>query len=140
MGFRRLDLYRLVLGRREAGDPDDGGIASGGARLDAESLAMLEVLTPDGRKLPASQLGRLEVRFEEPVIKRYNREPELLVQADVAGAQPNDVTAAVWKALEGVRSALPPGYSIMISGAVEQSAKADASIQALQPLMVAVAV
>ncbi|MDV7393013.1 efflux RND transporter permease subunit, partial [Arthrospira platensis SPKY1] len=71
------------------------------------------------------------------VIKRYNREPELLVQADVAGAQPNDVTAAVWKALEGVRSALPPGYSIMISGAVEQSGKADASIQALQPLMVA---
>ncbi|ENO94023.1 MAG TPA: efflux RND transporter permease subunit [Thauera sp.] len=111
--------------------------ASGGARLNAESLSMLEILTPDGRKLPASQLGRLEVRFEEPVIKRYNREPELLVQADVQGAQPNDVTAAVWASLAGVRSQLPPGYSIMISGAVEQSGKADASIQALQPLMVA---
>lgn len=71
------------------------------------------------------------------MIKRYNREPELLVQADVQGAQPNDVTAAVWASLAGVRSQLPPGYSIMISGAVEQSGKADASIQALQPLMVA---
>ncbi|CAH1746604.1 Multidrug transporter [Thauera humireducens] len=111
--------------------------ANGGQRLDAESLSTLEILTPDGRKLPASQLGRLALRFEEPVIKRYNRELSLSVQGDVEGAQPNDVTAEVWKALAELRSQLPAGYYLEISGAVEQSGKANASIQKLQPVMVA---
>ena len=111
--------------------------ASGGRRLAADSLGELEVLTRDGRKVPLSQLGRLEVRFEDPVIKRYNREPFVAVQADVQGAQPNDVTAALWQALAGVRDGLPPGYRLDIAGAVEESGKADASIQRLQPVMLA---
>ncbi|MDY0073823.1 MAG: efflux RND transporter permease subunit [Thauera sp.] len=109
--------------------------ASSGHRLDASHLAALEILTPDGRKLPASQLGEIEIRFEEPVIKRYNRQLMLTVQGDVQGAQPNDVTAAVWQALDSVRSSLPDGYHLEISGAVEQSGKADSSIQKLQPVM-----
>ena len=112
--------------------------ASGGQRLAADSLDELEILTQDGTKVPVSQLGRIEVRFEDPVIKRLNREPFLAVQADVRGAQPNDVTAALWQALAGVRAELPPGYRLDISGAVEESGKADASIQKLQPVMVAV--
>ncbi|MCV2217779.1 efflux RND transporter permease subunit [Thauera sp. Sel9] len=111
--------------------------ASGGQRLDANSLSALEVLTPDGRKLPAGQLGSIEVRFEEPVIKRYNREFELTVQAEIEGAQPNDVTEALWKSLAPLRAELPQGYRLDISGAVEQSGKANASIQKLQPVMVA---
>ncbi|RLA21300.1 MAG: AcrB/AcrD/AcrF family protein [Gammaproteobacteria bacterium] len=97
----------------------------------------LEIRTRDGRKVPLSQLGRLEVQYEEPVIKRYNREPFLAVEADIRNAQANDVTAAIWKASETFRSELPEGYRIDIGGAVEQSAKADASIQKLQPLMIA---
>ncbi|WP_068638559.1 efflux RND transporter permease subunit [Thauera butanivorans] len=111
--------------------------ASGGQRLDANSLSALEILTPDGRKLPAGQLGGIEVRFEEPVIKRYNREFELTVQAEIEGAQPNDVTEALWKSLAPLRAELPQGYRLDISGAVEQSGKANASIQKLQPAMVA---
>jgi len=106
--------------------------------LDAAALASLEVLGQDGRKLPLAQVGRVEVRFEEPVIKRYNREPFVAVLADVSGAQPNDVTASIWKALDPVRAELPPGYRIDIGGAVEASSKADASIQKLQPVMLAV--
>jgi multidrug efflux pump subunit AcrB len=105
--------------------------------LDTAALAALEVLNRDGRKLPLAQLGRVEVRFEEPVIRRYNREPFVNVLAEVRGAQPNDVTAEVWEALAPVRAALPPGYRIDIGGSVEASGKANASIQKLQPLMVA---
>jgi len=105
--------------------------------LDAAALGALEILSGDGRKLPLAQVGRVEVRFEEPVIKRYNREPFVAVLADVQGAQPNDVTAAVWKALEPLRAELPEGYRIDIGGAVEASGKADASIQKLQPVMLA---
>ncbi len=105
--------------------------------VDAGSLATFEVLTRDGRKVPLGQLGTLQVRYEAPVIKRYNREPFVAVQAEVEGAQPNDVTAAVWRKLEAVREKLPAGYRIDIGGAVEQSGKANLSIQKLQPMMVA---
>lgn len=105
--------------------------------VDAGSLATFEVLTRDGRKVPLGQLGTLQVRYEAPVIKRYNREPFVAVQAEVQGAQPNDVTAAVWRKLETVRAKLPPGYRIDIGGSVEQSGKANKSIQKLQPMMVA---
>ena len=100
-------------------------------------MGSLELLNRDGRKLPLAQLGQVEVRYEEPVIKRYNREPFVTVQGEVRGAQPNDVTNAVWKRLEKVRAALPPGYRVAIGGSVEQSGKANASIAKLQPVMVA---
>ena len=110
------------------------------ARGDANSSVdyqSIEIRTREGRKVPLSQLGRLEVHYEEPVIKRYNREPFLAVEADIRNAQANDVTAALWKASETLRSELPEGYKIEIGGAVEQTVRADASIQKLQPLMVA---
>ena len=111
--------------------------AIGGKTINADQLAELEILSRDGRKLPVSQLGRVEARFEEPVIKRYNREPFVAVQADLHSGQPNDVTAAVWQALTKVRAGLPAGYRIDIAGSIEQSSKADASITALQPAMFA---
>lgn len=97
----------------------------------------LEIKTLDGRKLSAQQLGKWQVRYEEPVIKRYNRDPFLAVQADVKGAQPPDVTNEIWSAMTGLREQLPEGYRIEIGGTVEQSAKANASIQTLQPIMLA---
>jgi multidrug efflux pump subunit AcrB len=97
----------------------------------------LEIKTRDGRKLSAQQLGKWQVRYEEPVIKRYNRDLFLAVQADVEGAQPPDVTKEIWSAMTGLREQLPEGYRVEIGGTVEQSAKANASIQALQPVMLA---
>jgi len=102
-----------------------------------ELLEGIEISTSDGNKVPLAQLGTAVIEFEDPVIKRYNREPFLYVNGDVQGAQPPDVTMAVWSALEPVRASLPAGYRISIAGSIEQSAKADASIQKLQPLMVA---
>ena len=97
----------------------------------------LEIKTRDGRKLSAQQLGKWQVRYEEPVIKRYNRDLFLAVQADVEGAQPPDVTKEIWSAMTGLREQLSEGYRIEIGGTVEQSAKANASIQTLQPVMLA---
>jgi multidrug efflux pump subunit AcrB len=97
----------------------------------------LEIKTAEGRKLSLRQLGELEIRYEDPVIKRYNREPFLAVHADVKGAQAPDVTGAIWQQMAQLRAELPPGYRIDIGGSVEQSGKADASIQKLQPVMLA---
>ncbi|WFM72801.1 efflux RND transporter permease subunit [Halomonas sp. CKK8] len=107
-----------------------------GAAQDIADLQSLEVVNRDGQRVPLTQLGELETVFEEPVIKRYNRRPFVAVNAEIEGAQPNDVTLEVWEALAGVRERLPAGYELQIGGSVEQSDKAQASIQALQPLMV----
>lgn len=106
-----------------------------GLRDPAGLQSAIEFKTQDGRKIPLAQVGEIEVRYEDPVIKRLNREPFLALQADVKNAQPPDVTMAVWQALEPLRTSLPAGYRISIAGSVEQSGKADASIQKLQPLM-----
>ena len=107
-----------------------------GARGDALLPEQIEIKTQDGRKVPLAQLGTIEVRYEDPVIRRYNRQPAISVRGDVEGAQAPDVSWQVWKSLEQVRQQLPQDYQLEIGGSVEQSGKADASIQKLQPLMV----
>ena len=109
------------------------------ARADGQLLLpeSMELRTQDGRKVPLAQVGTVRVAFEDPVIKRHNRERYLAVHADVQGAQPPDVANAIWRQMAELRSTLPAGYRIDMAGTVEQSGKADASIQKLQPLMVA---
>lgn len=109
------------------------------ARADGHVLLpeSIELRTLDGRKIPLTQVGTVRVAFEDPVIKRHNRERYLAVHADVQGAQPPDVANAIWKQMTELRNTLPPGYRIDMGGSIEQSGKADASIQKLQPLMVA---
>lgn len=110
--------------------------ARGQRSVTPADLAGLEIKTLDGRKVSIGQLGSVEWRYEDAVIKRYNREFFVAVNADVQGAQPPDVTAAVWHELASVRATLPDGYRIDIGGTVEESGKADASIQKLQPVMI----
>ncbi|MFU8821971.1 MAG: efflux RND transporter permease subunit, partial [Gammaproteobacteria bacterium] len=97
----------------------------------------MELKTADGRKVALAQLGELKVEFEDPVIWRYNRHPFIAIQADVRGAQPNDVNAELWAAMAELRGNLPDGYRIDIGGSMEQSGKANASINKLMPMMVA---
>src|SRR5690606_27319326 len=89
---------------------------------------VLEIKTQDGRKVALAQLGSLEIRYEEPVIKRYNREPFLAIHADVQGAQAPDVTAAIWRQLADLRASLPDGYRIEIGGSVEQSGDRESGV------------
>ena len=108
-----------------------------GLREGNPDMLALEIRTQDGRKVPLEQIGDLQVRYEEPVIKRYNREFFVAVNSEVRGAQSSDVTADIWRELETIREAFPEDYRIDIGGAVEDSIKADKSIQKLQPLMFA---
>jgi multidrug efflux pump subunit AcrB len=108
-----------------------------GPRPRAEDLLRLELKTAEGRAVPLAHVATLEVSYEEPVLRRYNREPFLAVEADVRDAQPPDVAADLWRQLAEVRKTLPPGYRLEEAGTVEQSAKANASIQKLVPAMLA---
>ncbi|EAQ97718.1 MAG: efflux RND transporter permease subunit [Pseudomonadota bacterium] len=109
---------------------DRGGLEPGDA-------SRHELRAADGGKVSLAQIGRLAVEYEEPVIMRYNRERFLPVVANIRSGQPNSVTDEVWEAAAGLREELPPGYRIDIGGSVEKSGKANASLSALQPVMVA---
>ncbi|MFB1488568.1 MULTISPECIES: efflux RND transporter permease subunit [unclassified Thiocapsa] len=118
-----------------AGSGSGSGAGGSGAAITPTSLAGINLKTLDGRTIPLEQAGELLIAFEDPVLKRYNREPFIAVQSEVRGAQPPSVTQAIWVELQGLISELPPEYRIDIGGAVEQSGKADASIQRVQPIM-----
>ncbi|NCN44819.1 MAG: efflux RND transporter permease subunit [Thiomicrospira sp.] len=100
------------------------------------SLNALPIETQQGDKLPLQQIARLAVVFTDPVLKRRNRTPYLNVNAEVVGAQPPDVTLAIWQDLQPLMADLPQGVRLEIGGSVEQSGKAQASIRVLMPLMV----
>ncbi len=106
-----------------------------GNKASIDDYQNLEIRTQDGRKIPLSQLGELIVKYEDPVIKRYNREPFLAVEADPYDAQANDVMFKLWEQMKPLRDSLGDDYRIDLGGSVEQSAKADASLQELQPVM-----
>ncbi|MGC9456490.1 MAG: efflux RND transporter permease subunit [Halothiobacillaceae bacterium] len=106
-------------------------------RSDLEALGNLTIRNAEGRSLPLSQVASLEIDYEDPVLKRRNRDPFINVNAEIRpGAQPPDVTMAIWPELADIRSDLPPGYRIEIGGSVEESGKAQASIRKLMPVMV----
>jgi multidrug efflux pump subunit AcrB len=107
-----------------------------GARRTADEIESLPIAVPGAGTVPLLQLGRIELDFTDPVLKRLDRQPVLRVQADPVGAQAPDVEAALWEALAPLRAALPPGYRIEKAGTLEASARGDASIQALQPVMI----
>lgn len=106
-------------------------------RQQAQKAETLEIKTVRGQAVSIRQLGELKVEYEQPLLKRYNRTPYLAVVADVKGAQPNDVSNRLWQQLQELQVSLPVGYKIVQAGSVEESGKADASIQKLMPLMVA---
>ena len=107
------------------------------ARPQALQPDSIELKTPQGKAVSIRQLGELVVDYEEPLLKRYNRQTYLAVVADVKGAQPNDVSNKIWAQLADIQAKLPAGYRITQAGSVEESGKANASIQKLMPLMVA---
>ncbi|MDN7866923.1 efflux RND transporter permease subunit [Burkholderia multivorans] len=104
-------------------------------RVDPAKLAGLAMPTPNGA-VPLGSLGRFTPTLEYGVIWERDRQPTITVQSDVrAGAQGIDVTHAIDGKLNALRAQLPVGYRVEIGGSVEESAKAQASINAQMPLM-----
>ena len=90
----------------------------------------------NGRTVPLSQIATFEFAQEYPLIWRRDRLPTLTVQADVApGVLPETVVAALAPAVAKLSENLPASYRIEVGGTVEESAKSQASVFAVVPLM-----
>ncbi|MEY4871851.1 MAG: hypothetical protein RLZZ563_1181, partial [Pseudomonadota bacterium] len=107
-----------------------------GERADPSQLSDLTILLPNGAAVPLSQVADVSYGFEEPILWRRNRDMVLTVRADVVpGVQAPTVTAQLLPAVQPIIDALPAGYRIETGGAVEESAKANAALFKVFPLM-----
>lgn len=114
------------------------GRAAGGVRLDPARIAGLTLAGAAGQRVPLSQVGTVDIRMEDPILRRRDRTPTITVRGDIAeGLQPPDVSTAIHKRLQPVIDALPSGYRIEQAGSIEESAKASAAMMPLFPIMIA---
>jgi multidrug efflux pump subunit AcrB len=106
-------------------------------RIDLGRIGDLTVLSRNGVPVPLSQVAKVELGHEEPILWRRNRDMAITVRGDVVdGVQAPTVTNAIWPQLKPVQDRMPAGYRIEIGGAIEESAKGNASIFAVFPVMV----
>ncbi|MFW0755355.1 efflux RND transporter permease subunit [Pseudomonas sp. H11T01] len=114
------------------------GRAAGDIRLDPAKIEGFTLVGAAGQRIPLSQVGEVDVRMEDPILRRRDRTPTITVRGDIAeGLQPPDVSSVIMKELRPVVDKLPDGYRIEQSGAIEESGKAGQAIVPLLPIMVA---
>jgi multidrug efflux pump subunit AcrB len=105
-------------------------------RTSLESIRSLQIPLRDGNVVPLRQIASFEYSQEYPIVWRRDRVPTLTVQADVVpGLLPATAVKAVQPSIDRLAASLPSGYRIVAGGSVEESAKAQASVQAVLPAM-----
>lgn len=113
--------------------------AAGDIRLDPARISDFTLVGNQGQRVPLSQLGAVEVRMEEPIMRRRDRVPTITVRGDIAeDLQPPDVSAAITRQLQPLIEKLPAGYRIDEAGSIEESGKATVAMLPIFPIMLAV--
>jgi multidrug efflux pump subunit AcrB len=112
--------------------------AAGDVRLDPARINAFTLVGAAGQRVPLAQVGTVDVRPEEPVLRRRDRVPTITIRGDIAdGLQPPDVSVAMEHALQPVVAALPAGYKLETAGSIEEAGKANAALLPLFPIMLA---
>ncbi|KHS78734.1 efflux RND transporter permease subunit [Pectobacterium carotovorum] len=115
------------------------GRAAGEIRRDPAKIEGFTLVGAAGQRIPLSQIGEVEVRMEDPVLRRRDRTPTITVRGDIAETlQPPDVSATIVKSLQPIIDTLPAGYRIEQAGSIEESAKATKAMVPLFPIMIAI--
>ncbi|MCQ8242234.1 efflux RND transporter permease subunit [Rhizosaccharibacter radicis] len=113
--------------------------SAGATRLDPARLKDLVLTNRDGVLVPLSQIGHVEIRPEDPILRRRNRIPTITVQSDIdAASQPPQVSTEIMQALAPVVTRLPDGYRIEMGGNIEEAAKANGALAPILPVMLLV--
>ena len=112
--------------------------AAGDIRLDPAKIEGFTLVGNAGQRVPLSQIGKIEVGMEDPVLRRRDRTPTITVRGDIAdNLQPPDVSVAIMKQLQPIVDSLPAGYRIDLAGSIEESGKATQAMLPLFPIMIA---
>ena len=124
----REDIRSVDVVARSAGD----------IRLDPAKIEGFTLVGNAGQRVPLSQIGKIEVGMEDPILRRRDRTPTITVRGDIAdNLQPPDVSVAIMKQLQPIVDSLPAGYRIDMAGSIEESGKATQAMLPLFPIMIA---
>ena len=105
-------------------------------RSSIETLRDLQLPVGDGRSVPLAAVASFRYDVEQPLIWTRSRIPTVTVRAGMIDkVQPATAVAELDPAIKSFEATLPPGYSIAVAGAVEESGKAQGPIAAVVPLM-----
>jgi multidrug efflux pump subunit AcrB len=123
----REDIRSVEVVARSAG-PD---------RLDPARLNAFTLTGAQGQRVPLDQIGKAEIRMENPVLRRRDRSTTITVRGDIAeDTQPPDVSLQVIESLAPIVRGLPAGYRIETAAALEEAGKANVALAAIFPIMI----
>ncbi|MBD8494302.1 efflux RND transporter permease subunit [Pseudomonas syringae] len=112
--------------------------STGEGRFDPARIMDFTLAGSNGQRIALAQIGEVQVRMEEPIMRRRDRVPTITVRGDIAEhLQPPDVSKAITGQLQPIIDHLPAGYRIIEAGAIEESGKAMAAMLPLFPIMLA---
>lgn len=116
--------------------------AEASERLSLNGIKDLNVAGAEStRAVPLGQVAEVSYELEEGIIWRRDRQPVITVRADIIdGIQAPVVSMQIEPKLDELRKQLPPNYRVVLGGAIEESAKANASIGAVVPVMIMIMV
>ncbi|WP_283193120.1 efflux RND transporter permease subunit [Rhizobium sp. AN80A] len=122
----RDDIYLItVLARAQASE-----------RRSIETLRDLQLRTSNGNSVPLAAIANFRYETEPPRIWRRDRLPTVTLKAAVIDSkQPATVVDQLTKDIDAYAAQLPPGFTLEVGGSVEQSAKSQAPIAAVVPMM-----
>lgn len=105
-------------------------------RMSLSTIRTLQLPLSNGKSVPLSQVAQVDYGLESPLMWRRDRSPTLTIEADAApGAMPASIVEALSGPIQKISASLPFGYRIDVGGAVEESAKSQASVMAVVPVM-----
>jgi multidrug efflux pump subunit AcrB len=112
------------------------GRATAPERASIDTLRDLQLTGFGGQAVPLGAVATLRYEIEQPTIWRRARIPTITLKANILDtAQPKTVVDQLAPKVDAFAKGLPAGYSLVLGGAVEESAKSQAPITAVVPLM-----
>jgi multidrug efflux pump len=112
------------------------GRATRAERASIDTLRDLQLIGLGGRSVPLGAVANLRYDIEQPTIWRRSRLPTITLKASpLEGVQPKTIVDELAPRVAEFAKQLPVGYSVALGGAVEESAKSQAPIEAVVPLM-----
>lgn len=111
--------------------------SAGAERLDPAKLEDMTIRNRQGKLISLDQIGHIDIRPEEPVLRRRDRVPTITVQSDIDDHfQPPQVSGQIEQALKALRASLPAGYRIEAGGNAEEAGKANKALVPIFPIMI----
>jgi multidrug efflux pump len=110
--------------------------ATGPERSSIDTLRDLQLIGLGGQSVPLGSITTVRYEIEQPTIWRRSRLSTITLKASpLDGVQPKTIVDQLEPKVDEFAKGLPAGYSVAVGGAVEESAKSQAPITAVVPLM-----